>query len=155
MASTTIGPITSGATAATTTPTGGTLTVVDTLTISQIKQASFRLEVTTGITGSTPTLDIYLQRATQSSPTDDDWDDFYHFPQVTTSAVDYVVHAPLPLPQDVDGSLGSASHAVVQESLAADTLLAGALGEQIRIREKVGGTGLTAAVYSIHIVANG
>ena len=155
MASTTIGPITSGATAATTTPTGGTLAVIDTLAISQIKQVSIRLEVATGITGSSPTMDIYIQRATQSSPGADDWDDWYAFPRITTAAVDHVVHGPLPLPQDADGSLGSASHLVVQEALAADTLLAGALGEQIRIREKVGGTGLTAAVYNIHIIANG
>jgi hypothetical protein len=155
MASTTIGPITSGATAATTTPTGGTLTNIGALTISQIKQVSIRLEVTTGITGSTPTMDIYIQRATQSSPGADDWDDWYAFPQITTSAVDHVVHGPLPLPQDADGSLASASHLVVQETLTADTMLGGALGEQIRIREKVGGTGLTAAVYNIHIVANG
>lgn len=137
------------------TATVSTVTEVGALSVSQVKQVSVRLEVTTGITGSAPTLDVYLQRSTQGTPGADDWDDFYHFPRVTTSAVDHVVHAPLPLPQDVDGSLGSASHLVVQESLAADTLLAGSIGEQIRIREVIGGTGLTAAVYNVHLIANG
>ena len=151
MAEKTITVAASGATAATTTVE--TFDRIDKLPLELVKSLSVRLEVTTGITGSTPTLNIFLQRATQSSPGGDDWDDWYHFPEITTSAVDHIVHGPLPLPQDVDGSLGSASHLVVQEALAADTLLAGAIGHQIRIREVVTGTGLTAAVYNIHLVA--
>lgn len=153
MAETTIGPITSAATAGTTTPAGGVITEIDNLPLEHVSQISIRLEVTTGITGTAPVCDIYIQRATQSAPGADDWDDWYAFPQFNTSAVDFVVHGPLALPADVDGSLGSASHAVVQEALAADVLLAGLIGHQLRIREKVGGTGLTAAVYNIHIVA--
>lgn len=138
--------------------TAGTETVttidhIDGQPIVRMAHLAVRLEVTTAIDGTVPTLDIYLQRATQPSPGADDWDDFYHFPQQTDAgANDLVVHLPLPNPQDVDGSLGSASHAVVQESLAADTLLSGHWGEQIRIREVVTGTDLTAAVYNLHFV---
>ncbi len=153
MAELTIGPITSAAVAGTTTPANGEVTKIGDLPLENVSQLSIRLEVTTAPVGSTPTMNIFLQRATQSSPGVSDWDDFYHFPEVTTSVVDLVVHGPLPLPQDVDGSLGSASHAVVQEALAADTLLAGLVGHRLRIREVMGGTGLTAAVYQIHIVA--
>lgn len=156
MANVTIAVAASAGEAGTTTVTGGTLTKIDQLPIVNVKQISIRLEVTTGMTGTTPTMDIYVQRATQASPGADDWDDWYAFPQVTTSAIDRVVHGPLPLPQDVDGTLASASHLVVQETLTADTLLAGAIGEQIRIREKIGGTDITVeAVYNIHIIANG
>ena len=153
MAEKTVGPITSAATAGTVTPTGGTFTRIDNLALEYVTSLSVRLEVTTAIIGTAPVCDIYIQRATQSDPGDDDWDDWYAFPQFNTSTVDFVVHGPLPIPRDVDGTLGSASHAVVQETLAADTLLAGAIGRQIRIREKVGGTGLTAAVYNVHFVA--
>ena len=151
MAEKTITVAASGATAAT--RLVETFDKIGELPLELVKSLSVRLEVTTGITGSTPTLNIFLQRATQSSPGSDDWDDWYHFPEITTSAVDHIVHGPLPLPQDVDGTLGSASHLVVQEALAADTLLAGAIGHQIRIMEKITGTGLTAAVYNIHLVA--
>ena len=151
MAEKTITVAASGATAATITVE--TFDKIGELPLELVKSLSVRLEVTTGITGSTPTLNIFLQRATQSSPGNDDWDDWYHFPEITTSAVDHIVHGPLPLPQDVDGTLGSASHPVVQEALTADVLLAGAIGHQIRIMEKITGTGLTAAVYNIHLVA--
>src|SRR5689334_21478016 len=46
------------------------------------------LEVTAAFAGGTaPTMDLYIQRALRpnADPTvDADWDDFYHFPQVTT-----------------------------------------------------------------------
>lgn len=141
---------TSAATAGT--ATVSTLTAVGGKPLIGMERLSVRLEVTTTITGTAPTLDIYLQRATQASPGADDWDDFYHFPQVTDAGVvDLLVDLPLAR-SDADGSLGTASHAVVQESLAADTLLGGHWGEQIRIREVVGGTSLTAAVYNVHFL---
>lgn len=149
MASTTIAR-TSGAAAAT--ATVDTLTEVGGQPVLGLARLSVRLEVTTAIVGTAPTLDIYLQRATQGSPGADDWDDFYHFPQQTDSGVaDLIVDLPL-VRADADGSLGTASHAVVQEALAADTLLGGHWGEQIRIREVVGGTDLTAAVYNLHFL---
>lgn len=153
MAEETIGPITSGTAATTTTPEGGTITKVGDLPLSLVKSLSIRVEVTTELDGTNPTMDLFLQRATQSSPGADDWDDWFAFPQAVDAAFDKVVHGPLPLPQDVDGSLGSASHDVVQEALSADVLLAGAIGHQLRIREKIGGTVTQAAVYNIHLVA--
>lgn len=101
--------------------------------------------------GDHPTLDVYLQRALAPSPTADDWQDFYHFPQITSTATDREIVIPLPHPQDVDGSLGSASRAVVQETLAADTLIAGHWGEMIRIREVLTGDTTAAGVYSVYV----
>ena len=138
------------------TTTIATLSEVDNLPLEHTDKLSIRLEVTTPMIGDTPTMDIFIQR-TQDDPGADDWDDWFAFPQVTTSAVDLVVHGPLPLPQDADGSLASASHAVIQEALAADTLLAGLIGHKLRIREKIttSGTITTAAIYNIHLVAKG
>lgn len=154
MASKTIGPITT--TIAGTKSIGGdTITSIGTLPVANIKAFSIRMEVTTALAATTPTLDVYIQRATQSDPGADDWDDFYHFPQLTTGTHDVVVHGPLPVPQDADGTLASASHAVIQEALAADTLLGGIIGDEIRVREVVGGTSITQqAIYNIHIIAD-
>ena len=136
------------------TATAATVTSVGDRDLNIMQELNLRLEVTTKPEGSSPTFDLYLQRATQPSPGGDDWQDFYHFPQVTDGAVvDLEVVLPLPRAADVDGSLGSYSNAVVQESLAADTVIAGHWGEQIRIREVVGGTSLTqGCVYSVHVV---
>ncbi len=136
------------------TATVKTITSVGDRQLDHMTSLNMRLEVATKPAGTTPTFDLYLQRATQASPSDDDWQDFYHFPQVTDSAViDVEIALPLVGPQDVDGSLGSASVAVVQEALAADTLIAGHWGEQIRIREVVGGSALSqGCLYSLHAV---
>lgn len=110
-----------------------------------------RLNVTQALDGDTPTLDVYLQRKVGAG---DDWEDFYHFPQVTTSTVDKVVTLPLPLAQDVDGSLGSMSRDQETESLAADTALAGHWSGPVRIREVLatGGSISQAAIYDIEMV---
>jgi hypothetical protein len=114
-----------------------------------------RLNVTTAPVGTAgqPTVDVYLERKVGADP---DWEDFYHFPQVGASLIDRVVNLPLPGPQDVDGSLGSASRTVAVETLAADTLLAGPWGDQIRIREVLADGGAssidTAAVYDVEMV---
>lgn len=108
-----------------------------------------RLNVTQAMTGTSPTLDIYLQRKVGAG---DDWEDFYAFPQVTTSTVDKVVTLPLPLAQDVDGSLGSMSRDQGVESLTADTALAGHWAGPIRVREVIGGTVTQAAIYDIEMV---
>ncbi len=134
------------------TATVATLYHVDDQPLINLDELRVRLNVTQALDGTTPTLDVYLQRAVGVDPGDDDWQDFYHFPQVTTSLVDVEVALPLPAPQDADGSLASASDAVVQESLAADTLLAGHWGSAIRIREVIGGTPSQAAVYDVEMV---
>lgn len=114
-----------------------------------------RLTVTQAPVGTAgqPTLDVYLQRKVGADP---DWEDFYAFPQVGASTIDRVVTLPLPPAQDVDGSLGSASRTVAVESLAADTLLAGKWGDQIRIREVLADGGAssidTEAQYDIEMV---
>lgn len=124
--------------------------------IQRIEQMRVRLKVTTAPIGDTPTLDVYLQRpvGANADPTvAADWEDFYHFPQVTTATVDKVVTLPLPLAQDVDASLGSMSRARAVEALAADTVLGGHWNGPIRIREVVatGGVITTAGVYDIEM----
>ena len=105
--------------------------------------------------GTTPTLDVYLQRPVVASPnpaTAAHWEDFYHFPQVTTSAVDKVVTLPLPPAQDVDASLGTMSRARAVEALAADTAIGGHWAGPIRVREVITGTGISqAAVYDLEL----
>jgi len=133
-----------------------TVTEIESVPIQLFRGLIARLEITRAAIGDTPTLDLYLQRAIRPSPdpTDDnDWEDFYAFPQHTTALQDLVVTLPLPAAQDVDGSLGSMSRTQAVETLAADTLLSGHWGDQIRIREKIttGGTISTAAQYHLHL----
>src|SRR3546814_614060 len=87
--------------------TVATVREVDGRPLERIEEMRARLKVTTPLVGDTPTLDVYLQRPVAADPdpaTDEDWEDFYAFPQVTTSAVDKVVSLPLPLSQDADRS---------------------------------------------------
>ena len=123
--------------------------------IHRVSELRARLNVTTPLVGTTPTLDVYLQRPVVASPnpaTAAHWEDFYHFPQVTTSAVDKVVTLPLPPAQDVDASLGTMSRARAVEALAADTAIGGHWAGPIRVREVITGTGISqAAVYDLEL----
>ena len=136
------------------TATAATIRSVDGRQLDHMTALNMRLEITTKPEGTTPTFDLYLQRATQPSPGDDDWQDFYAFPQITDAAeTDVEISLPLVGPQDMDGIIGSASVAVVQESLTADNLIAGHWGEEIRVREVVGGSALSqGCVYNLHAV---
>jgi hypothetical protein len=137
--------------------TVATIREIDKKPLALFDELRARLHVTTAAIGSTPTLDVYLQRAVAADPdpTDDShWEDFYHFAQVTTATVDKIVSLPLPLAQDVDASLGSMSRTRGVVALAADTALGGHWMGPIRIREVVttSGTITTAAVYDIEFV---
>lgn len=125
--------------------------------LASVEQMRVRLNVTTPLIGDTPTLDVYLQRPVAEDPDPTvaaDWEDFYHFPQVTTAAVDKVVSLPLPAAQDVDASLGSMSRTRAVETLAADTALGGHWDGPIRIRQVLatGGVISQAAVYDVEMV---
>jgi len=125
--------------------------------LARVQELRVRLNVTTPLAGDTPTLDVYLQRAVAEDPDPAvaaDWEDFYHFPQVTTSTVDKVVTLPLPAAQDVDASLASMSRTRAVETLAADTALGGHWSGPIRVREVIatGGAISQAAVYDVEMV---
>lgn len=115
--------------------------------LANLRHLAARLEVTQALDGTNPTLDVYLEREVGGG----DWEDIYHFPQVTTSTVDKIVDLPLAR-SDADGSLATASRDVAVESLAADTLVGGHWGDRIRIREVIGGTVTQAAIYSVHMI---
>lgn len=137
--------------------TVATVREVDGVPLTRLSELRVRLRVTTALVGDTPTLDVYLQRAVAADPdpTDaTDWEDFYHFPQVTTSTVDKVISLPLPAAQDVDASLGTYSRNRGVEALAADTVLGGHWMGPIRIREVLatGGSITTAGVYDVEMV---
>lgn len=150
MASETVVSARTSATSGTTTVV--TVTRVDDMPLRRLSRLLVRMNVTQAMAGTTPTMDIYLQRALAPSPGASDWEDFYHFPQVTTSLTDRVLTLPLPEAQDADASLATYSRARAIETLAADTCLGGYWGDQIRIREVIGGTVSTAAIYSIYMV---
>jgi hypothetical protein len=135
--------------------TPATVHEVDGRPLGLIDELRCRLNVTQALTGTVPTLNVYLQRAVAGDPDPTvaaDWEDFYAFPQVTTSTVDLVVSLPLPAAQDVDGTLTTASRARAVETLTADTLLAGHWAGPIRVREVLGGTPTQAAIYDLELV---
>ncbi len=108
------------------------------------------LDVNTALVGTTPTMDIYLQRAVTDTPdedTDADWEDFYAFPQAVAATMEKTVHLPLQRTgsDDVAGAGGDREMA----TLTADTLKPGHWGDRIRVVEKMGGTVTTSAVYDL------
>jgi hypothetical protein len=130
---------------------------VDNVPIGDLDELRVRFKQTQQAAGTMPTMNLKLQRlVTGGVPvlaTDDMWEDFYAFPEIAAAAVQsFVVSLPLPLAQDVDGSLGSYSRAYAQGSLAADTVLAGHWLGPIRVIEIVGGTVTTSVIYNLEFV---
>lgn len=136
------------------TTTVATVRVVGNRPVEHMSEIRARLEMTTALVGAGNKLDIYFQRPTQPDPGDDDWQDFYHFPQIDVAAglKDYEICMPLPPPQDVNGVINNASREVVQETLSQDNIVSGHWGDQIRIREVTVGTIDTQGIYNIHMV---
>lgn len=136
------------------TATIATITEIEDQPIALMKEIKARLEVTTAPVGAGNSVEIYLQRATQPNPGDDDWQDFYHFPDIDVPGglEDSEICMPLPPPQDVNGVINNASYVVQQETLSEDNIISGHWGDQIRIREVAAGTIGTQAVYNIHMV---
>ena len=80
------------------------------------------------VTGTSPTLDVYIQTLL---PDDSTWQDIAHFTQITSSSEKRIVHF----------VVGASSEAAVQtEALTAGTIKAIGLGCFIRARCVVGGT---------------
>lgn len=93
------------------------------------KYTSALFHATVGtVTGTSPTLDIYIQTLL---PDNTVWQDIAHFTQITSSSAARVLHF----------VVGASSEAAVQtEALAAATIKAIGLGCFIRVRCVVGGT---------------
>ncbi|KKM91625.1 hypothetical protein LCGC14_1226730 [marine sediment metagenome] len=141
-----------------TSATSGTAQVAHILLIGghapdEFEELRAYLDVNTALVGTTPTMDIYLQRAVTDTPdedTDADWEDFYAFPQAVAALMEKTVHIPLGRQgsDDVAGAGGDRDMA----TLTADTLKPGHWGDRIRVVEKMGGTVTTSAVYDLTLV---
>jgi len=95
--------------------------------IEKYTSAIFQLEVGT-VTGTTPTLDVYVQTFLPDNTT---WEDIVHFTQVTSSTSHQLAWF----------VSGAATLAAVQtEGLSAGTIRAFGLGNSIRVRCVVAGT---------------
>ena len=120
--------------------TAGTILRVGGKAISTIRRLRVTLEVTRAIIGTSPTLDIFLQRPIVEDfdeGVEPDWEDFFAFTQLDDNdavGARFVVDLPLPSPQDVDGSLANQDRVPAQETLTARALLAGHWGDAIRVR---------------------
>lgn len=140
-----------------TSATTGTAKVVSVLELQdtfldEFEELSVYLDINTALVGTTPTMDIYLQRAVTDTPdedTDADWEDFYAFPQATTSLIEKTILLPLSRAGSDDAATAGGDREMA--TLTADTLKPGHWGDQIRIVEKMGGTVTTAAVYDVTI----
>lgn len=152
-----------GATVRTAPTAAATVTVVTVMDIEGkalmlFRELIVRMEVTRAMTGSSPTMDVYLQRAIRPDPdaTDDnDWEDWLHFPQVTTAAMDKVAYAPAALPaattaHNMELRNGIRDQAV--ESMGDNRLVAGHWGDRLRVREKITGTVTQAAQWHLHLI---
>ena len=143
-----------------TSATGGTakaknVTGIQNVPLDEFEELLVYLDINTALVGTSPTMDIYLQRAVTDTPdedTDTDWDDLFAFPQVTTSLVEHVVALPAHIISSTTGGLRAALSAVRgHAALTTNSAKLGHWGSQIRIVEKMGGTVTTAAVYDVTI----
>ena len=92
------------------------------------------------VTGTSPTLDVYVQTLLPDATT---WQDIAHFAQVTSSTASRIIHF----------VTGASSEAAVQtETLAAATIKAIGLGCFVRVRCVVAGTSPSFA--SVTVTAN-
>lgn len=111
------------------------------------------LDVNTALVGTSPKMDIYLQRAVVDVPvyaTDAHWADFYAFPQVTTSPIERLIN--LFARRTTSVAISSASTLRQHAALTADTLNLGHWGKSIRVVEKMTGTVTTQAVYDLTLI---
>lgn len=131
----------------------GTFDSINGVPIDLFDELLVYMDVTQALSGSSPTMDIYLQRAVVPNPdptNDNHWDDLAAFPQITTSTAQYI----LPMPATFISGSATANNvplARFEASLSSGALRVGHWGNYIRIVEKMGGTVTQAAVYSIHV----
>ncbi|KKL99726.1 hypothetical protein LCGC14_1811510, partial [marine sediment metagenome] len=110
------------------------------------------LDVNTKPEGTSPTLDIRLQRAVVPNPdedTDAHWDTFLAFSQVTDSAaVEKVAIASSMAITFIGSQIDFEEN---RDAATAERTRPGPWGDVIRVVEAMGGTVTTAAVWSLHI----
>ena len=113
------------------------------------------LDLNTALVGTSPTFDIYLQRAVVADPvdaTDAHWTDLAAFPQATTGTMEKVMLLPY---TQVGGTSGAGRVTNARDrthaTMSADAIYPNHWGDQIRIVEKMGGTITTQAIYDVTI----
>ncbi len=119
--------------------------------LDEFSELLIYLDVNTALVGSTPKMDIYLQRALveDPDPTDDThWTDLFAFSQVAASTVERLAHLPV---DSISTQLQSGSRDIARThaALSAGQAVAGHWGDRIRIVEKMTNTITTKAVYDI------
>lgn len=145
--------------AARTSATSGTATVdtifeIGAMALLEFDELLINIVSSQSLAGTTPTMDIYLQRAIH--PTADPaisthWQDIVAFPQIT-AGVDELAHLPVyAVPSAATSQMVDVSRAREEGSISGDRANFGHWGDRIRIREKMGGTVTTSCIYSIHM----
>jgi hypothetical protein len=136
-----------------TVPAGASIQTIDGIQLDFFEDLVAYLDAT-GLAGTAPTMDVYLQRALRPNAdpaVDADWEDFYHFPQVTTSAV--LLAVTFPLVKTVANDAPTAQgHTRVLEAIAADAGRPSHWGDALRVREKMGGTVTTPSTWSLYLM---
>ncbi len=124
--------------------------------LSIVDELFIYVHLTVALVGTSPTMNLYLQRAVVPDPdptVDADWTDFYAFFQITTSLSEFVATIPVYDMGYVSNSPGANQRNRVHATLAANTQITGHWGDRIRIVEKMGGTVTTQAVYDVVFTA--
>lgn len=138
----------------------GTTTVLDAFSaidgvpLDLFESLTLYWEVIFAATGVSPTLDLYVQRAIKpnASPgTAGDWEDYYHFPQVTTALTLSVVQMPA-IKTGSGTQSGSTGYFRVVQALAVSTLNYGHWFDALRLVEVSAGTQTLQAMYNVHVV---
>ncbi len=131
-----------------------TVAKINTMSLWDVDELLVYLQVTTALTGTTPTMDIYLQRPVvpNADPaTAANWDDLYHFTQVQTSLNEEVTVLPIPRQSSATVSTtGDIGATRSLQTLAGDTAKNGHWGDRLRIVEVMGGTITQNAIYNLH-----
>jgi hypothetical protein len=97
----------------------------------------------TAVSGTTPTIDVWLQHSVDGGVT---WDDFAHFAQLTAAGDRIIQHS-------CDVVSGTPEHVAQDAALAAATVRHGPLGALTRAKVTLGGT-TPAATVQVKVTAS-
>lgn len=134
----------------------GIVDEIDEYALEGFEELLLHLSVTTALQGSSPTMDLYLQRAIRPNPdvdTDAHWADYYRVDQVGNNTL-YERQQTWPVKGIAINLKAANVDSPVEQAgatLAMEELYVGHWHDRLRIVEKMGGTVTTAAVYSIYV----
>lgn len=120
--------------------------------LDEFDELEIYIEATQNLAGSSPTLDMFYQKAIRPSPDPadaDDWTDYATHTQFGGGA-NNIIRLPHSMSSGVP-HVASMTRNKENEVQVAGSIVTGHWGDRLRIREKMGGTVTTPMIYNIYM----